>query len=256
MENDFIKVSRQNNVLLIGLNRPEKRNAMPRAMMLGLRDVFANIPDDVGVAVLYSTSQHFCSGLDLTEVKEQSVIDCFHFFREWHEVFHSIQFGRVPVIAAISGAAIGAGLEMVTACHIRVVDETAYFSLPEGARGLYVGVGASVRFPRLAGTALMMDMMLTGRPLPAEESVSRGVAQYLVPAGAAVDKAVELAAIAARNLPMTNHAIIHALPRIVEQGQDEGLYTEALIASVVQSSSETAARMEAFLNRKNISAFK
>ncbi|SMG54420.1 crotonase/enoyl-CoA hydratase family protein [Paraburkholderia susongensis] len=254
MDNHLIKVSRKNNVLLVGLDRPEKRNAMPKAMMLGLRDIFSSIPDDVGAAVLYSTSQHFCSGLDLTEVKGQSVIDCFHFFREWHEVFHLIQFGKIPVIAAISGAAIGAGLEMATACHIRVVDETAYFSLPEGARGLYVDVGASVRFPRLAGTALMMDMMLTGRPLPAEESVSRGVAQYLVPTGTAVDKAVELAAIAARNLPMTNHAIIHALPRIVEQGQDEGLYTEALIASVVQSGPETAVRMNAFLNRKKSEA--
>jgi (methylthio)acryloyl-CoA hydratase len=250
MESAFIKVSRQQNILLVGLDRPEKRNAMPKAMMLGLREVFSNIPDDVGAAVLYSTGQHFCSGLDLGEVKGQSVIDCFNFFREWQDLFQLIQFGKVPVIAAISGAAIGAGLEIATACHIRVMDESAYFSLPEGARGLYVGLGASVRFPRLAGTALMMDMMLTGRPLAAAESVSRGVAQYLVPVGAAVDKAVELAALAAQNLPMTNHAIIHALPRIVEQGQDEGLYTEALIASVVQSGPETAARMETFLNRK------
>jgi enoyl-CoA hydratase/carnithine racemase len=250
MGSSFIKLSRQKNVLLIGLDRPEKRNAMPKAMMRELREIFLNIPDDVGAAVLYSTSQHFCSGLDLTEVKGQSVIDCFNFFRQWHEVFGLIQFGKVPVVAAISGAAIGAGLEMASACHLRVVDDTAYFSLPEGARGLYVGLGASVRFPRLAGTALMMDMMLTGRPLAAQESVSRGVAQYIVPAGAALDKAVELAAIAASNLPMTNHAIVHALPRIVEQGPDEGLYTEALIASVVQSAPETAARMDAFLHRK------
>ncbi|MBB5443071.1 MULTISPECIES: crotonase/enoyl-CoA hydratase family protein [unclassified Paraburkholderia] len=250
MEKSLVSVSRQKNVLLVGLNRPEKRNAMPKSMLLELREIFSTIPDDIGAAVLYSTSQHFCSGLDLTEVKGQSVIDCFNFFRQWHEVFHLIQFGKVPVIAAISGAAIGAGLEIATACHIRVVDESAYFSLPEGARGLYVGVGASVRFPRLAGTALMMDMMLTRRPLAAAESVSRGVAQYLVPTGAAVDKAVELATIAAQNLPMTNHAIIHALPRIVEQGHDEGLYTEALIASVVQSGPETSVLMDAFLNRK------
>ncbi|WP_321818319.1 MULTISPECIES: crotonase/enoyl-CoA hydratase family protein [unclassified Paraburkholderia] len=250
MVSSFIKLSRQKNVLLIGLDRPEKRNAMPREMMRDLREIFSNIPEDVGAAVLYSTSQHFCSGLDLTEVKGQSVIDCFNFFRQWHEVFNLIQFGKVPVVAAISGAAIGAGLEMASACHIRVIDETAYFSLPEAARGLYVGLGASVRFPRLAGTALMMDMMLTGRPLAAEESMTRGVAQYVVPKGAALDKAVELAAIAASNLPMTNHAIIHALPRIVEQNPDEGLYTEALIASVVQSTPETAARMDAFLHRR------
>jgi (methylthio)acryloyl-CoA hydratase len=250
MEQSFVKVSRQENVLLVGLDRPTKRNAMPRALMLALRDTFLAVPPEVGAAVLYSTSGHFCSGLDLTEVSGQSVIDCFEFLREWQAVFDLIQFGRVPVIAAISGAAIGAGLEMAMACHIRVVDETAWFSLPEGARGLYVGVGGSVRFPRIAGTALMTDMMLTGRKLSAQESVTRGVAQYVVPAGAAIDKAVELAATAAQNMAMTNHAIIHALPRIVEQGRDEGLYTEALIASVVQSSPETAGRMNAFLSRK------
>lgn len=250
MEQAFVKVSRQENVLLVGLNRPAKRNAMPEAMLLELSDIFSNIPQDIGAAVLHSTTEHFCSGLDLTEVGGQSVIDCFEFLREWQAVFNLIQFGRVPVVAAISGAAIGAGLEMAMACHIRVVDETAWFSLPEGARGLYVGVGGSVRFPRIAGTALMMDMMLTGRKLYAHESLARGVAQYVVPAGAAIDKAAELAATAAQNMAMTNHAIIHALPRIVEQGRDEGLYTEALIASIVQSSPETAKRMNAFLSRK------
>jgi (methylthio)acryloyl-CoA hydratase len=249
-EQSFVKVSRQNNVLMVGLNRPEKRNAMPKSMMFELREIFSNIPDDVGAAVLYSTSEHFCSGLDLTQVKDQSVIDCFQFFRQWQETFRLIQFGHIPVVAALSGAAIGAGLEMASACHIRVMAESAYFQLPEAARGLYVGLGASVRFPRLAGTALMMDMMLTGRPLPAHECFARGVAQYVVPPGAAVDKAVELAAVAARNLPITNHAIIHALPRIVEQGHDEGLFTEALVAAVAQSGAETAQRMDAFLNRK------
>ena len=250
MERPFLKISQSNDVLLIGLDRPEKRNAMPWAMLHGLRDVFTRVPDDIRAAVLYSTHEHFCAGLDLSEVRGQSVIDCFQFFREWQDVFQQIQYCRVPVVAAISGAAIGAGLEMSAACHIRVVDETAFFSLPEAARGLYVGLGASVRFPRLAGTALMTDMMLTGRPLRAEESVARGVAQYLVPAGRAVDKALDLAVVAASNPPMTNHAIIHALPRIVEQDPDQGFYTEALIAAVVQSSPETAARMSAFLDRK------
>jgi len=250
MDTPLVKVSKEHDVLMVGLDRQQKRNAMPKSMMVELRRIFSNIPDDVGAVVLYSTGEHFCSGLDLTEVKGQSVIECFEFFRQWHEVFHLIQFGKVPVIAAISGAAIGAGIEIATACHIRVVDETAWFSLPEGARGLYVGVGASVRFPRIAGTPLMMDMMLTGRVIDAQESIDHGIAQYHVPAGFAFSKALELAEKAAANTAMTNHAIIHALPRIVEQGQDEGLYTEALIAAVVQSSPETEERMSAFLNRK------
>jgi enoyl-CoA hydratase/carnithine racemase len=154
------------------------------------------------------------------------------------------------VIAAISGAAIGGGLEIATACHLRVIDETAFFSLPEGMRGLYVGVGASVRFPRIVGIALMTDMMLTGRTLYAEEALARGAAQYKVGKGEALLKAISLAKIVANNLPMTNYAVTHVLPRIVDQSQHDGLLTEALIAAVVQSDPETKVRLADFLERK------
>ncbi|HCB1212032.1 TPA: crotonase/enoyl-CoA hydratase family protein [Klebsiella pneumoniae] len=247
---EYLTVQREGAVLLVGLNRPEKRNAMSLAVMHELRRVFSTIGSDIGAAVLYSTSQHFCAGLDLGEVRNQSVIDCVHFFREWHETFELIQYGKVPVVAAMSGAAIGGGLEIATACHIRVVDETAFFSLPEGMRGLYVGVGGSVRLPRLAGLSLMTDMMLTGRSVYAEESIAKGIAQYLTPAGEALSKAKELARTIASNLPMTNYAITHVLPRITDQSQQDGLLTEALIAAVVQSDPETSARLADFLDRK------
>jgi enoyl-CoA hydratase/carnithine racemase len=248
---EYLQIENRDRVLLVGLNRPKKRNAMSLAVMEELKHVFQNIGENIGAVVLHSTSEHFCAGLDLSEVREQSVIDCVHFFRKWHETFDLIQFGTVPVIAAINGAAIGGGLEISTACHIRVVDETAFFSLPEGMRGLYVGVGASVRLPRIAGVALMTDMMLTGRTIHAEESVSKGIAQYLTEKGKALDKAIELASKVANNLPMTNYAITHVLPRIVDQNIHDGLLTEALIAAVVQSDPRTSERLADFLDRKN-----
>ena len=245
-----LQVSRTENVLCIALHRPHKRNAMSQQVMNELRHALESIPPDVGAAVLHSTSEHFCAGLDLTEVRDLSVIDSVHFFRKWHQVFDLIQFGKVPVIAAVTEAAIGAGLEIATACHLRVVDETAFFALPEGMRGLYVGVGASVRFPRLAGIALMTDMMLTGRSLTADESLQRGVAQYLVPRGNALDKAMSLASVVAGNLPMTNYAITHVLPRIVDQSQHDGQLTEALTAAIVASDPRTSDRLTQFLDEK------
>jgi enoyl-CoA hydratase/carnithine racemase len=107
-----------------------------------------------------------------------------------------------------------------------------------------------VRFPRIAGIALMTDMMLTGRTLYAKESYERGVAQYLVPVGQAVLKATELAHKIAGNLPMTNYAVTHVLPRIVDQSQQDGLMTEALIAAVVSSDTRTQDRLADFLDRK------
>ena len=82
----------------------------------------------------------------------------------WHRVFDRIQYSRVPVIAALRGAVIGGGLELACAAHIRVAEPSAYFALPEGQRGIFVGGGGSVRLlPRLIGVARMTDMMLTGR---------------------------------------------------------------------------------------------
>ena len=84
----------------------------------------------------------------------------------WHRVFDRIQYSRVPVIAALKGAVIGGGLELACAAHIRVAEPSAYFALPEGQRGIFVGGGGSVRLPRLIGVARMTDMMLTAGSIP------------------------------------------------------------------------------------------
>ena len=99
----------------------------------------------------------------------------------------------MPVIAALRGAVIGGGLELACAAHIRVAEPTAYFALPEGQRGIFVGGGGSVRLPRLIGVARMTDMMLTGRVYSATEGASYGFAQYLTEEGNGLAKAMELA---------------------------------------------------------------
>ena len=125
---------------------------------------------------------------------------------------------------------VGGGLELASACHIRVADETTFYALPEGSRGIFVGGGGSVRIPQLIGAARMTDMMLTGRVYNAEDGERAGFAQYLVPQGQAFDKALELAKRVAQNAPLTNYALMHALPRIAEQPADQGFFTEALMA--------------------------
>src|SRR5207244_4326152 len=132
----------------------------------------------------------------------------------WHRVFDRIQYSRVPVIAALKGAVIGGGLELACAAHIRVAEPSAYFALPEGQRGIFVGGGGSVRLPRLIGVARMTDMMLTGRVYSAIEGASYGFAQYLTEEGNALAKAMELATKVATNAPLTNFAVLQALPMI------------------------------------------
>jgi enoyl-CoA hydratase/carnithine racemase len=156
----------------------------------------------------------------------------------------------VPVIAALHGAVVGGGLELASACHIRVADTTVFYALPEGSRGIFVGGGGSVRIPKLIGVARMTDMMLTGRVYNAEDGERAGFAQYLVPEGQAFEKALALAQRVADNPPLTNYALMHALPRIAEQPADQGFFTEALMTAIVQNAPEAKTRVKAFLEGK------
>jgi enoyl-CoA hydratase/carnithine racemase len=154
------------------------------------------------------------------------------------------------VVAALHGAVVGGGLELASACHIRVADESTFYALPEGTRGIFVGGGGAVRIPRLIGVARMTDMMLTGRVYNAVDGERAGFAQYLVPAGTALSKALDLATRIATNAPLTNYALMHALPRIADQPADQGFLTEAMMAAIAQSAPEAKERVKAFLDGK------
>ncbi len=247
---DSLQVEQMGSVLVVTLTRPAKRNALNDSTVLGLEHVFDNIPDSVGAAVLHGAGDHFCAGLDLSELTDRDAVEGVLHSRMWHRTLDRVQFGRVPVVAALHGAVVGGGLELAAACHIRVAEPSAFFALPEGQRGIFVGGGASVRVPKLIGIARMTDMMLTGRVYSAEEGATIGLAQYLVNAGEGRAKALALADKIAQNTPMTNFAITHVLPRIAEVGQDQGLMMESLTAAIAQSAPEAKARVQQFLDKK------
>jgi enoyl-CoA hydratase/carnithine racemase len=248
MNTQDIQLDIRGPVAVVRLSRPAKRNALSDGLILAVRHVFETLPGSVGAAVLHGEGEHFCAGLDLSELKERDAGQGLHHSRMWHAALEQVQYGRVPVVAALQGAVVGGGLELASACHIRVADESAFYALPEGSRGIFVGGGGAVRIPRLIGAARMTDMMLTGRVYNAQEGERVGIAQYLVPAGQAFDKALELAERIAGNAPLTNYALMHALPRIAEQPADQGFFTEALMAAVAQSAPEAKQRVQAFLD--------
>ena len=245
-----VTVRRDGDIAIIELNRPEKRNALADDMVGLLEAFFAKPPDGVRAAVICGRGEHFSAGLDLSTLRDRDAVEGVHHSRSWHLAFEKIQFGRVPVVAALHGAVIGGGLELAAACHVRVADASAFYALPEGQRGIFVGGGGSARLPRLIGVARMTDMMLTGRVYRADEGERLGFAQYLVGAGEARAKAVELARKMAGNAAMTNFAVMQALPRIADSTQELGLFTESLIASIAQSAPEAKARVRAFLDGK------
>jgi enoyl-CoA hydratase/carnithine racemase len=246
----LLKIEQVGSVLTVGLNRPAKRNALNDGIILAIEDCFSNIADDVRAVVVHGIGDHFSAGLDLSELTERDATAGLLHSRKWHQVFDRIQYCRVPVIAALRGAVIGGGLELACAAHIRVAEPSAYYALPEGSRGIFVGGGGSVRLPRLVGVARMADMMLTGRVYSATEGVPLGFSQYLTAEGGAFAKAMELAAKVADNAPLTNFAVLQALPMIAEANPQTGLMLESLMATVAQSDQEAKKRIRAFLDRK------
>lgn len=155
----------------------------------------------------------------------------------------------MPVVAALSGAVIGAGLELAAAAHIRVADDTAFFALPEARRGIFVGAGGSVRIQRLIGNARMTDMMLTGRVLSANEALAQNLVQYRVAAGEALAKARELAGLITANTPESNWAITQGLSRVNDLSHDDALFVEMLVGANA-SSTEAGSRVRDFLEKR------
>lgn len=242
-----LSLEQRGSVAVLRLSRPHKRNALDDATVDALGRFFADLPEGTRAVVLHGEGQHFCAGLDLNSLTEMDATGGIAHSQRWHRAFERIEGGTVPVVAALHGACIGGGLELAMACHIRVADRTAFYALPEGQRGIFVGGGASVRLPRLIGLARMQDMMLTGRTYGAEEGAAVGFSQYVVEVGGALDKAVELAERAAETAPLTTFAVLHALPRIAEADPRIGGLMESLMAAIASGDRDAKAKLRAFL---------
>lgn len=238
-------------VAIVRIARPNKRNAVNEATLLALEEAIGSPPDGVKVIVLSSEGDHFCAGLDLSELVATEIGEAIHHSRMWHRVTEAIEFGKVPVVSVLRGAVVGGGMEIASATHVRVAERSAYYALPEGQRGIYVGGGGSVRLPRLIGMSRMMEMMLTGRVLSAEEGDRIGMTHYLVEQGQGEARALELAGAIACNTTTTNFALMHGLPRIADADRPTGYLIEALLSSIAQDDREAKLRMQAFLDKRS-----
>ena len=237
-------------IATLTLNRPAKRNALDAQTIEELIGVFTALPSSGARAlVLKAAGPHFCAGLDLVEHgrAERSPAEFMRICLRWHEAFNKIEYAGLPVIAALKGAVVGGGLELASSVHIRVMDETTYFGLPEGQRGLFTGGGATIRVPALIGKARMIDMMLTGRVYKGQEAKDIGLCQYLV--DDSETKAMELARVAASHPPLTNFAICSAISHMQNMSALDAAYAEAVVAGIVNTQPDARGRLEAFANK-------
>tara|TARA_R110000751_G_scaffold302956_1_gene417283 strand:- start:1033 stop:1821 length:789 start_codon:yes stop_codon:yes gene_type:complete len=244
------RIEIEDDIATIIFDRPDKRNAMNDALVSALDDFFSHPPKGVRAVILYGEGGHFCSGLDLSEHEHRSPEETVYHSRNWHRVADLIEYGGLPVIAAMTGAVIGGGLEIATSAHVRIAEPSVRFQLPEGRRGIFVGGGATVRVGRIIGADRMREMMLTGRNYGAEDGLRLGLAHYSVGEGEALPLAKKLAREVADNAPFSNYLMIQAIGRIGDMSRSDGLFTESLSAAMSQTSAGAQEGLRAFLEKR------
>jgi (methylthio)acryloyl-CoA hydratase len=252
MTTRFISIEQQGAVTTVTLNREDKRNCINEAMLEEIDTVFRKPPEGTRCFVLAANGPHFCAGLDLKEHydKDRSPLEFMRVCQNWHKAFDQIQFGGIPVVAAVQGAVVGGGLELAAATHVRIADPSTFFALPEGQRGIFTGGGATVRVARIITPARMVDMMLSARTYDAQKGVDLGLAHEIAPAGQALVRAQELAKQIATHPPTTNFAIVTGIARINDMSTTDGMFAEGLLAMAVQTNPDIRERLAAFFSKQ------
>jgi enoyl-CoA hydratase/carnithine racemase len=247
---EYLTLEQRDGVAVLGLNRPEKRNAVDAGFIDDIHRFFYDPPEGTRAVLLHGQGDHFCAGLDISELKVQGVEAAQAMSRKWHRTFELIQLGGIPVIAALKGFVFGGGLELAASTHVRVAEPSAVYQLPEVGLGIFPGGGASVRVSRIVGSGRCVEMMLTARRVAADEGQTLGLSHYLVGDGEGFDKALELATGIARNPVFANATIVNAVNRIGDMSGSDGLYVESLASALTAVSEEAQERISGFLNRR------
>ncbi|AZQ65871.1 crotonase/enoyl-CoA hydratase family protein [Silicimonas algicola] len=249
MTDAVARVDLEDDIAVMTFTRPDKRNAMNDDLVAAL-DAFFSSPPQVRAVILHGEGGHFCSGLDLAEHRHRSPEKTVYHSRNWHRVADLIEFGGLPVVAALTGAVIGGGLEIAAACHVRIAEPSVRFQLPEGRRGIFVGGGATVRVGRILGADRMREMMLTGRTYGADDGLSLGLCHYSVGVDEALPLARDLARKIADNAAFSNYLMIQAISRIGDMSRQDGLFAESLAAAMSQTTPEAQEGLKAFLEKR------
>jgi enoyl-CoA hydratase len=249
---EFINVTEQHekNIALIQLNRPKELNALNLQLMQELRDALKALDANANVRVIIITGneQAFAAGADIKQMADKTAIDMLLIdqFSTWDQIRKT----RKPIIAAVSGFALGGGCELAMTCDMIVASETAKFGQPEIKIGVMPGAGGTQRLTRAIGKAKAMELVLTGRFLSAEEACTRGLVNKVVPAEMLMYEALTLAKEIAAQSPVATMLAKEAVNRSFETHLDEGLHFERKNFYLAFASEDQKEGMQAFVEKR------
>jgi enoyl-CoA hydratase len=245
--NEYIKVEKKNEIGIITFNRPEVKNIMDTKMLQELERSLTVLEKDDGIRALIITGdKNFSAGADIKELKEKHPEEAEVFSRLGHKICNHVENMEKPVIAAVSGYALGAGCEIALSCDIRVAGMSSKFGQPEVNLGLIPGFGGTQRLARLVGIGRAKELILSGRIIDATEAGSIGLANSVVDDDKLLVKAEEMGQILAQKSPL----VMKIAKNLINQDLKNGLEKEIFSFSECFGSQDHIEGINAFLEKR------
>jgi enoyl-CoA hydratase len=224
-----ILIAKENNIATITINRPTKLNALNKITIQELHHAFGELEKNYETRVIILTGngeKAFVAGADIAEFADFSVEEGIQLSAQGQDtLFNFVENLRIPVIAAINGFALGGGLELAMACHIRVASDNARMGLPEVSLGVIPGYGGTQRLPQLIGKGRAMEMIMTAGMVTADEGFRTGLVNHVVPQEELLDYCSEIAQKIIKNSPAAITMAINAINANYKEGEN-GFETE------------------------------
>lgn len=250
MAMEFVKVETRDAVGVATLNRPDAKNALNAQMMRELGDALGRFAADaaVGSIVITGGSEVFAAGADIREMREKTFAEAYRqdFISEWEAILRV----RKPVIAAVSGYALGGGCELAMMCDFILASDTARFGQPEINLGIMPGAGGSQRLTRLIGKSKAMEMCLTGRFMAADEAERAGLVSRIVPNDDLLDEAVKVGQKIADKSAIAAMAVKESVNRAYETPLTEGVRFERRLFHALFATEDQGEGMDAFVEKR------
>jgi enoyl-CoA hydratase/carnithine racemase len=245
-----VRVERDGQVGIVRLDRPDARNALSPALMAELADAVEELDSDPGVRciVLAGSDEVFAAGADIKAMAERTFQDVLN--ASTMPFWQRIAACRTPMIAAVSGFALGGGCELALLCDMIVASETAEFGQPEITLGIIPGGGGTQRLARVLGKQRAMELVLTGRRIDANEAHRLGIVNRLTPAGKWLEEAIELAQVVARRPPLAVRLAKQAVLAADETPLAAGLAHERRLYELAMATEDRVEGMRAFIEKR------
>lgn len=250
MELIIVTEQYQPGIALIQLNRPKELNALNPQLMGEVRDALLQLDknENVKVIIITGNDQAFAAGADIKQMADKSAID-MHIMDQF-STWDQIRKTKKPIIAAVSGFALGGGCEFVMTCDMVIASETAKFGQPEIKIGTIPGAGGTQRLTKAVGKAKAMELILTGRFLSAQEAHFYGLVNKVVPVEMYMHEATELAKEIAQMPGVAVQLAKEAINRSFETQLDEGLMFERKNFYLTFASEDQKEGMKAFIEKR------